>query len=98
MTSRSDSESSASPIVVDPLRSEKTIVTVFRTSCGAATGASGVPQKPQRRNLAGFSSPHEGHIAIRRVYVGLHGFLNGPVPCLTLSIQRPLLDCRYCFP
>src|ERR687887_1751534 len=73
MTSRSDSESSASPIVVEPLRSEKTIVTVFRTSCGGAAGASGVPQKPQRRKRSGFSSPQEGHIAIRRVYVGFAG-------------------------
>ena len=76
MTSRSDSESSASPIVVEPLRSEKTIVTVFRTSCGGAAGASGVPQNPQRRNLAGFSSPHEGHVTMRRVYVRLRGFLS----------------------
>src|ERR671937_2451583 len=73
MTSRSDSESSASPIVVEPLRSEKTIVTVFRTSCGGATGASGVPQKPQRRKRSGFSSPQEGHVTMRRVYVGFAG-------------------------
>jgi hypothetical protein len=32
ITSRSDSESSDSPRLVDPFRSEKTIVTVFRTS------------------------------------------------------------------
>src|SRR5947209_15004483 len=76
MTSRSDSESSASPRFVDPFRSEKTIVTVFRTSCGGATGASGVPQKPQRRNRSGFSSPHEGHVTMRRVYAGLRGFLS----------------------
>src|SRR5919197_3756523 len=76
MTSRSDSESSASPRFVEPLRSEKTIVTVFRTSCGGATGASGVPQKPQRRKRSGFSSPHDGQIAIRRVYAGLRGILS----------------------
>src|SRR2546423_1221489 len=73
MTSRSDSESSASPMVVDPLRSEKTIVTIFRTSWGGATGGSGVPQKPQRRNLAEFSSPHEGHVTMGRVYAGFAG-------------------------
>src|SRR5215207_8169709 len=60
MTSRSDSGSSASPRLVEPLRSEKTIVTVLRTSCGGRLGASAVPQNPHRRNLAGFSSPQFG--------------------------------------
>src|SRR6187401_3021110 len=66
MTSRTASESSFSPIAVEPLRSENTIVTVFRTSCGGNSGASGVPQKPQRRNFAGFSSPQLGQICTKR--------------------------------
>ena len=53
-------------MAVDPFRSEKTIVTVLRISCGGAADASGVPQKPQRRNLSGFSSPQFGQMAINR--------------------------------
>src|SRR5438105_11047407 len=77
MTSRSDSESSASPRFVEPLRSEKTIVTVLRTSCGATAGASGVPQKPQSRNRSGFSSPQDGQVTMRRVYAAQRAVLRG---------------------
>ena len=56
-TSRSDSESSCSPRFVDPLRSEKTIETVFLTSWTGSEIARGVPQYPQSLNRSGFSSP-----------------------------------------
>src|ERR671928_1111049 len=75
MISRSDSESSASPRFVEPLRSEKTIVTVLRTSCGGSAGASGVPQNPHSLNRSGFSSPQAGHVAIGRVYARFAGIL-----------------------
>src|SRR5207249_2075508 len=60
MTSRSDSESRRSPRLVDPFRSEKTMVTVLRTSAGGTAVPRGVPQYPHRRNLSGFSSPQPG--------------------------------------
>src|SRR3954452_11781445 len=59
MTSRSDSESSRSPRLVEPLRSQKRMVTSLRNSCGGARGASSAPQKPQSRNFAGFASPQD---------------------------------------
>src|SRR4029453_14149881 len=65
ITSRTASESSFSPIAVEPFRSEKTIVTVFRTSCAGSCGASADPQNPQRRNFAGFSSPQFGQICTK---------------------------------
>src|SRR6266545_5542856 len=70
ITSRTASESSFSAIAVEPLRSEKTIVTVFRTSCGGSAGASAVPQNPHRRNFCGFSSPQFGQTIIRRTQLG----------------------------
>src|SRR5205085_6704897 len=88
---RSDSESSASPRFVEPFRSEKTIVTVFRTSRGGAATASGVPQKPQRRNRSGLSSPQDGHVAMRRVYAALQVSLGGaPVGDRRLGTSRRL--------
>src|SRR5215203_1254924 len=68
MTSRSDSESRASPRFVEPFKSEKKIVTVFRVSCFGSSGASAVPQNPQRRNFGGFSSPQLGQICTNLVY------------------------------
>src|SRR5215210_3515936 len=65
MTSRSASESSCSPRVVDPFRSEKTIVTVFRVSGASRAAPSVVPQNPQSRNRGGFSSPQLGQICIQ---------------------------------
>ena len=62
IVSRSDSGSSFSPRSVDPFRSEKRMVTSFRTSCGGGAAASAVPQYPQRRNFGGFSSPQLGQI------------------------------------
>src|ERR1051326_1368998 len=74
-------------MAVDPLRSEKTIVTVFRVSGAGSCVARGVPQNPHRRNLSGFSSPQLGQICIETsvgpvpaiVYAGLLG-LRGPEP------------------
>src|SRR6266576_2245872 len=63
MTSRRASESSLSPSAVDPSRSEKTIVTVLRTSCTGTGAESGVPQNPHRRKRSGFSSPQFGQIS-----------------------------------
>jgi hypothetical protein len=55
-----------------------------------------VPQKPQRRNLAGFSSPHEGHVTISRVYAGLRGFLGRtPGRRRDLESTRPHLTLAY---
>src|SRR3954454_757712 len=68
MTSRSASESRVSPSAVEPFRSEKTIVTVFRTSAAVEVGASVVPQKPHRRNRSGFCSPQFGQVITLRVY------------------------------
>src|SRR5215210_4458198 len=65
MTSRSASESSCSPRVVDPFRSEKTIVTVFRVSGASRAAPSVGPQNPQSRNRGGFSSPQLGQICIQ---------------------------------
>ena len=65
MTSRSDSGSSRSPRSVEPLRSEKTMVTVLRISWTGAGGARGVPQNPHSRNRAGFSSPQLGQRCTR---------------------------------
>src|SRR5438309_2235220 len=62
MTSRNASESRRSPSAVEPSRSENTIVTVLRTSCAGSGAASGAPQKPQRRNRSGFSSPQFGQV------------------------------------
>src|SRR6266480_3162322 len=86
MTSRTASESSFSAIAVDPLRSEKTIVTVLRTSCAGSAGASGLPQNPQRRNFAGFSSPQLGQSCICRVYGG--GLQMGKPRAATASLVR----------
>ena len=53
MTSRSASESSASPRLVEPLRSEKTMVTTLRISWGAGASASCDPQARQNRAMSG---------------------------------------------
>jgi len=44
MTPRSASESSCSPSFVEAARSEKTIVTVLRTTAGGAGASRGAPQ------------------------------------------------------
>ncbi len=49
---------------VDPTRSTKIAVMTLRSSLGAGAAARGLPQKPQSRNFAGFSSPHEGQTAV----------------------------------
>ena len=68
ITSRNASESRASPRLVDPLRSEKTIVTTFRVSWGAGASASCEPQARQNRATSGFSVPQLAHVFMRRVY------------------------------
>src|SRR4051794_20042371 len=62
ITSRSDSGSMLSPRAVESFRSQKTTVTVLRTSGVGADGASGVPQKPHSLNRSGFSSPQSGQM------------------------------------
>src|SRR4051812_2898719 len=89
MTSRSASESRVSPSAVEPFRSEKTIVTVFRTSAAAWAGARAVPQKPQRRNRSGFCSPQFGHVITPRVY-GVHVTYG----CIGSDARRPLAGHR----
>ena len=66
-TSRSASESSDSPRAVDPFRSQNTIVTTLRVSCGGAASASCDPQARQKRAMSGFSAPQEGQICTLRV-------------------------------
>ena len=61
------SGSSRSPSAVDPVTSQKTTVTVLRTSRGAATGVSAAPQLPQNRNPSGLSWPQAGHAGTPRV-------------------------------
>ena len=51
-----------SPRAVESFRSQKTTVTVLRTSCDGTGGASGVPQNPHSRNRSGFSSPQSGQM------------------------------------
>src|SRR5581483_4831337 len=105
ITSRSDSESSRSPRFVEPFRSEKTIVTVLRTSRAGSGAASGVPQNPHRRKRSGFSSPHAGQTAIVRVYaVRRRRTAGAPAsaveervhlveqPALALALRREALD------
>src|SRR5215213_1422879 len=62
MTCRSDSGSSRSPSAVEPVTSQKTTVTRFRTSWAAGAAASGAPQLPQNRNPAGLSRPQTAQI------------------------------------
>ena len=69
-SSRSDSESSLSPSAVQSSTSQKTTVTVFRTSLASASGVSCVPQNPQYAEPSLVcSSPQLGQIRTNRVYV-----------------------------
>ncbi len=68
ITSRSASESSVSPRLVEPLRSEKTIVTTLRVSCGGRASASCVPHARQNRAISGFSTPQAAQSFMQRVY------------------------------
>jgi hypothetical protein len=45
-------------MLVDPLRSEKTMDTVLRTSCAAGALTSGDPHAKQNFATSGFSVPH----------------------------------------
>ena len=67
ITSRNASESSRSPMLVEPLRSEKTMVTTFRTSCAGAATSSAEPQARQNFAISGFSVPHWPQTGIERV-------------------------------
>src|SRR3954447_23697907 len=87
MVSRSDSESSCSPRFVDPLRSQKRIVTSFLTSCTGTAGASGVPQNPHRRNFAGFSSPQFGQSCMSNQSMATARFGKGR-PCARIGGAR----------
>src|SRR5687767_9290511 len=83
MTLRSDSASSRSPRAVEPATSEKTTVTVFRTSRPVGVrAASGAAQARQNRAISGFSWPQVLQTAMLRVYA------DGRVS--TSSVQRPL--------
>src|SRR5919199_6442304 len=94
MISRSDSESSASPRLVEPFRSEKTIVTVLRTSCDGTAGASGVPQNPHRRKRSGFSSPQLGQVCTDRVYAARKLFLVAAKPLYGRVPEAPAAGSR----
>jgi hypothetical protein len=56
-----------SPIAVDPVRSQNSTVTTFRTSRGAVA-AKGAPQPGQNPNSGGLSRPHCEQTTTARVY------------------------------
>ena len=61
MTLRMDSGSSCSPSSVEPVTSQKTIVTVLRTSAVSAPAApSRVPQTEQKFAPSAFAEPQFG--------------------------------------
>ena len=67
ITSRSASESSCSPRLVEPLRSEKTIVTDLSVSWEGPAGSaatSATPHQPQNRNWSGTSPPQAEQVII----------------------------------
>ena len=80
-----------SPRLVEPFRSEKTIVTVLRTSWAGSAAASGVPQKPHSRNRRGFSSPQLGQTATDRVY---ERRAREPCPCSIGSRREGGVVCH----
>ena len=47
-----------SPSAVEPVTSQKSTVTTFRTSRGAAASASAAPHESQKRAPSRFSAPH----------------------------------------
>lgn len=55
-------------MAVDPLTSQKTTVTVFRTSRGVGAATSSAPQFPQNRKPSGFWCSQLGQIGTERVY------------------------------
>ena len=63
MTLRSDSGSSCSPSSVEPVTSQNTIVTVFRTSAAAWERGKCSPQSEQNFAPAAFSAPQLEHAA-----------------------------------
>jgi hypothetical protein len=51
-------------MAVEPLRSEKTMVTIFRNSWGGGASASGEPQARQNFATSGLSVAHFGQTGI----------------------------------
>src|SRR2546423_2879761 len=71
MTCWSDSAASRSPSAVEPVRSTKTTVTVFRTVRAPPPPAStGAPHAEQKRASAPLSLPHLAQTAMPQVYDG----------------------------
>jgi hypothetical protein len=54
-------------MLVDPLRSEKTMETIFRVSCGGGAVTSGDPHAKQNFATFGLSVPHWEQNGTRRV-------------------------------
>ncbi len=66
MTFRRDSGSSCSPSCVDPVTSQKRIVTVFRTSSAGEDAGSAEPQFEQNLASAALAAPQVEHAVMRR--------------------------------
>src|SRR2546427_4199524 len=62
MTKRIVSGSSRSPSEVEPVTSQKRMVTVVRISRGRWLSARDAPQESQNRAPSRFTLPHEGHV------------------------------------
>src|SRR6186997_562840 len=67
MSARSASGSVRSPIAVEPVRSQNSTVTTFRTS-RVGTAVSAAPQPGQNPKSSGLSRPQLAQTATRRVY------------------------------
>ena len=76
ITRRRDSESSRSPSAVDPVTSQKRIVTTLRSSRTSAT-ASGAPQESQKRAPSRFSCPQAAQVVTRTAYEAAGSVPNG---------------------
>src|SRR5262245_41754366 len=73
MTLRSASGSSCSPSAVEPVTSQKTTVTVLRTSDaapGAAPSGRGAPQNGQKANSSELSRPQDPQVITVSASVG----------------------------
>ena len=68
MTSRRDSGSSASPIAVEPTTSQKTIVTVLRTTDRGSASTRGAAHSMQNFAPAGFSWPQLEQVSTEGCY------------------------------
>ena len=83
MTFRRDSGSSCSPSWVDPVTSQKRIVTVFRTSSAGEAAGSAEPQFEQNFASAALAAPQLEHAVIARY------FLPRSVPNTVRNVRRP---------